>query len=62
MQSTKAYKISNQTMQAIFDMLELNKRIVQGVVDIIESDDESEASVKMKRLVKLIKSKAYKEK
>jgi len=46
----------------MFDILELNKRIVQGVVDIIESDNESEASVKMKRLVKLIKSKVYKEK
>ena len=46
----------------MFNMLELNKRIVQGVVDIVESDDESEASVKMKRLAKLLKSKAYKEK
>ena len=46
----------------MFDILELNKRIVQGVVDIVESDNEIKASVKMKRLVKLIKSKAYKEK
>ena len=47
-------------MQAIFDMLELNKRIVEGVVEVVESDDESEALVKLKRLVKLIKSKTYK--
>ena len=49
-------------MQAIFDMLELNKRIVKGVVEVVELDDESEVSVKLKRLVKLIKSKIHKEK
>ena len=46
----------------MFDMLELNKRIVEGVVEVVKSDNESEASVKLKRLVKLIKSKIYKEK
>ena len=49
-------------MQAMFDMLELNKRIVEGIVEVVELDDDSEASVKLKRLVKLIKSKTYKQK
>jgi len=51
------YKTNDQTMQAIFDMLELNKRIVEGIVEVIESDNESKALVKMKRLVRIIKSK-----
>ena len=51
--------MSDQTMQAMFNMLELNKRIVEGIVEVVESDDDSEALVKLKRLVKLIKSKTY---
>ena len=49
-------------MQVIFDMLELNKCIVEGVVEVVESDNESNASIKLKRLVKLIKSINYKKK
>ena len=49
-------------MQAMFNMLELNKRIIEGVVEVMESDDESEVSVKMKKLFQIIKSKSYKEK
>ena len=49
-------------MQAIFDMLELNKRIVEGIVEVIESDDKSKVLVKMKKLFRIIKSKSYKEK
>ena len=49
-------------MQAMFDILELNKQIVESVVDIVESDDESKALVKLKWLVKLIRSKTYKQK
>ena len=54
--------MSDQTMQAMFNMLELNKRIVEGIVEVVESDDDSEALVKLKRLVKLIKSKTYRKK
>jgi len=43
-------------------MLELNKRIVEAVVEVVESDDKSEVLVKLKRLVKLIKSKIYRQK
>ena len=41
----------------MFNILESNKRKVEGVIEVVESDNESEASVKLKRLVKLIKSK-----
>ena len=37
------YKTNDQTIQAMFDMLELNKRIVKGIVEVMESDDESKA-------------------
>ena len=47
-------------MQVTFDMLELNKRIVEKVVEVVESDNNGEVSVKLKRLIKLIKSKTYK--
>ena len=60
--SKSTYQTLDQTMQAMFDMLELNKRIVEGIVEVVESDNNSEASVKLKRLVKLIKSKTYKQK
>ena len=33
-----------------------------NIVYLVESDNNSEASVKLKRLVKLIKSKTYKQK
>ena len=48
-------------MQVMFDMLELNKRIVERVVEVVESDDKSKVLVKLKKLVKLIKLKIYKE-
>ena len=32
----------------MFDMLELNKCIVESKEDVVESDDESEALVKLK--------------
>ena len=35
-------------MQVIFNILELNKRIVEGVVEVVESDDKSELLVKLK--------------
>ena len=44
----------------MFDILELNKRIVEGVVEVVELDYDSKALVKLKRLVKLVKSKTYK--
>ena len=44
------------------NLLELYKRIVEGVIEVVKSDNKSEALVKLKRLVKLIKSKIYKEK
>ena len=49
-------------MQVMFNMIKLNKRIVEGVVEVVESDNDSKASVKLKHLVKLIKSKTYKQK
>ena len=38
-------------------MLKVNKRIVEGVVEVMKSDNKSKALVKMKRLVRIIKSK-----
>ena len=32
-------------------MLKVNKRIVEGVVEVMKSDNKSKALVKMKRLV-----------
>ena len=43
-------------------MLELSKRIFEGIVEVVESDNDSEALVKLKRLMKLIKSKTYRQK
>ena len=56
------YKTNNQIIQAMFNMLELNKRIIEGVVEVMESDNESKVLVKMKKLFRIIKSKLYKEK
>ena len=38
-------------------MLKVNKRIVEGVVEVMKSDNKSKVLVKMKRLVRIIKSK-----
>ena len=38
-------------------MLKVNKRIVEGVVEVMKSDNKSKALVKMKRLIRIIKSK-----
>ena len=41
-------------MQSIFDILELDKYIVESIVDVVESDDKSKTSIKLKQLVKFI--------
>ena len=46
----------------MFNMLELNKCIVESIVDIVESENENKASVKLKWLVKIIRLKTYKQK
>ena len=56
------YKTNDQIMQAMFDILELNKRIIEGIVEVMESDNETKALVKIKKLFRIIKSKSYKEK
>ena len=42
-------------------MAEMNKKLVNRIIDIIESDSESEALIKIKLVVKLIKSSKYRQ-
>ena len=44
-------------IEAITEMVEIKRKLASEIVDIIESDSESEVSVKVKSVVKFIKSK-----
>ena len=41
------------------EIVEINRKLASEIVDIIESNSKSEASVKVKSIVKFIKSKQY---
>ena len=41
------------------EIAEVNKRLVAAIIDIVESDTKSEASKKVKLVVKFIKSNEY---
>ena len=43
------------------EMVKINRKLASAIVDIIESESESEASIKVKSIVKFIKSKQYKQ-
>ena len=40
-------------------MVKINQKLASAIIDIIESDSKSEASVKVKLVVKFIKSSKY---
>ena len=44
-------------IEAMTEMVEISRKLASAIVDIIESDSESEALVKVKSVVKFIKSK-----
>jgi len=41
------------------EMVEINKKLASAIVDIIKSDSKSKASVKVKSVIKFIKSTKY---
>ena len=43
----------------MIEIIEVNKRLASTIIDIIESDSEEEALVKVKSIVKFIKSNKY---
>ena len=47
-------------IQVMTEIAEVNKKLVSIIINIIESYSKSEASVKVKLVIKFIKSKEYK--
>ena len=41
------------------DMMQIQKQLMKMVLDIVESDNKSKASVKFKKLVKMIRSPSF---